>query len=382
MSERKKIKNSVEKMLWAMSAGRCEKCGRLIYQHPLSKVMGNFSQIAHNLPVSDKGKRAEYKIKMISTNMDINDIQNLLLLCYDCHHEIDFVHPEDYPPDVLLKLKNDFEEFVVKTTNIERIIPTLVLKYSPNLHGRKMMINTEIQKALVPKKAMDDDIDLTLKDSSYGVEDPIYWELEEKNLIRSFEKRVIPAIENYRSGFLNISVFAIGPIPLLVKLGDLLSNKQNIDVYQLKKSPATWDWEISENQTTYIVNYIQENKNPKKVILILSLSGQIKKEEVQSVTSWENAIVVEVKPDHEQYDDYLRNKTQLENFVHCYQVLKEDLRKKCTNDTKIHVFAAVPASVAIEIGRHRNNTVDLPLVVYNYTNKKYEVAINIGENNE
>jgi hypothetical protein len=245
-----------------------------------------------------------------------------------------------------------------------------------------MMINTEIQKALVPKKAMDDDIDLTLKDSSYGVEDPIYWELEEKNLIRSFEKRVIPAIENYRSGFLNISVFAIGPIPLLVKLGDLLSNKQNIDVYQLKKSPATWDWEISENQTTYIVNYIQENKNPKKVILILSLSGQIKKEEVQSVTSWENAIVVEVKPDHEQYDDYLRNKTQLENFVHCYQVLKEDLRKKCTNDTKIHVFAAVPASVAIEIGRHRNNTVDLPLVVYNYTNKKYEVAINIGENNE
>lgn len=47
MAERKKISKNTERLLWAMSAGRCEKCGRLIYKHPLSGVIGNFAQIAH-----------------------------------------------------------------------------------------------------------------------------------------------------------------------------------------------------------------------------------------------------------------------------------------------------------------------------------------------
>lgn len=80
MSKRKHISQNTERLLWAMSAGRCEKCGRLIYQHPLSKSIGNFAQIAHNLPVSDNGPRSEYK--QIDETKSIDDIKNLLLLCY------------------------------------------------------------------------------------------------------------------------------------------------------------------------------------------------------------------------------------------------------------------------------------------------------------
>lgn len=379
-SKRKKISESTQRILWAMSAGRCEKCGRLIYQHPSSKVIGNFAQIAHSIPVGDSGPRYQYK--QIDTTIDINDFQNLLLLCYDCHHEIDEVCPEEYPPSLLHKIKTDFEEFVIKATNIKHITPTLVITYSPNFHGQKLKV-VGTQKALFPQKYIHKTTDLTLKDSSFFPNDTQYWDIEQEHLLRSFQQKVIPAIEDYQDGFLNMSVFAVGPIPLMVQLGYLLSNKHNIDIYQLKKSPIqTWEWEAPSVDTNYNVSYLNQTNNVKKIVLLLSLSGQIRYEEVKSTTSWDDSIVLEVTPDHQQYDDFLRNKLQLDKFVYLYRKLKEELRKKGNQDTIVHVFAAIPAAVAIELGRQHNPTFDLPMIIYNYTNGQYVSAITIGDIHE
>ena len=37
-------------------------------------------------------------------------------------------------------------------------------------------------------------------------------------------------------------MFALGPIPLLVKLGALLGDITPADVYQLHREPAGWCW--------------------------------------------------------------------------------------------------------------------------------------------
>lgn len=267
------------------------------------------------------GARAEYKrkYKQIDPSLNIDDVGNLLLLCYDCHKEVDEIRPENYPPEILKMLKADFEEFIVKATNIKRIVPTLALQYSPNLHNRKWQV-TGILKALFPEKYIESEIDLTLKDSEFYVDDPNFWEIEEKNLERRFNQQVIPYIENYKKGTPNLSVFAVGPIPLLVKLGVLLSNKHSVDVYQLKKSPvSSWEWETTDGDTEYDVSYIQQSKNPDKIILILSLSGLIRREEVCKAVEWDNATVVEIKTNHTPSDDYLRNKRQLDKFVCCYR---------------------------------------------------------------
>lgn len=197
--------------------------------------------------------------------------------------------------------------------------------------------------------------------------------------MRIFNRCVEPEIENYTKGFSNVSVFAIAPTPLLVKLGELLSNKRNIDVYQLHKVPSTWEWETNGNDIDYQIIYLQEFRNPQKIIIILSLSGEIKKDEVMAATSWENATVIEIKTNFKPYDDFLRSKQQLETFIRSYQILREQLRKIGNANTMVHVFAAVPVSIAIEIGRQRNETFDLPLTIYNYTNGVYEKAIVIGE---
>lgn len=380
VSERVTISRKTERMLWAMTAGRCEKCGRLIYKHPLSGTIGNFAQIAHSLPVA-QGARSEYKkkYKTIDPNLDVNNIDNLLLLCYDCHQEIDKINADKYPPEVLRRIKGDFQEFVLKATNIKRNIATIAIRYSANLHNSKLQI-TGIYKALFPDKYIEKEFDLTLKNSEFHVGDTNFWQLEEQNLIRRYNHTLLPELENYNNTALNLSVFAIGPIPLLVKLGSLLSNKQSVDVYQLKKSPVqSWEWESTDDDTDYEVTFIQQNANPQKIVLILSLSGLIRHEEVRQAVDWEYATVVEVKTNHKPSDDYLRNKRQLEKFVRCYQQLKERLRNLCKTNIMVHVFAAVPVSIAVEIGRHRNPTTDLPMTIYNYTKGAYEKAIIIGE---
>lgn len=383
MDKRKKISKNTERLLWAMSAGRCEKCGRLIYKHPLSGIIGNFAQIAHNLPVND-GARSEYKqkYKQIDPSLNINDVSNLLLLCYECHKEIDEIRPGNYPPETLKSMKADFEEFIVKSTNIKRIIPTLALQYSPNLHNRKWQV-TGTMKAMFPEKYIEREIDLTLKDSEFYVGDPNFWDIEEKNLERRFKQEVTPYIDNYKRGIPNLSVFAVGSIPLLIKLGELLSNKHEVDVYQLKKSPvSSWEWEATDDDTEYCVSYIKKHKDPNKIILIFSLSGLIRHEEVHKAVEWDNATVVEIKTNHTPSDDYLRNKRQLDKFVCCYQRLKEELRNSISSNVFVHIFTAVPASVAVEIGRHRNPVFDLPFIIYNYNQGIYERAITIGGSND
>ena len=44
--------------------------------------------------------------------------------------------------------------------------------------------------------------------------------------------------------------------------------------------------------------------------------------------------------------------------------------KKIISSITIHVFPAVPVSVAIEIGRARLPKVDLPMVIYDYNKKR------------
>lgn len=387
MSKRKSISQKTERVLWAISAGRCEKCGRLLYRHPLSQAIGNFAQIAHNVPVSDFGPRSDFKgeYKRIDPGLDIDSIDNLLLLCYDCHREIDETNPDKFPPHLLKQIKYEFENFILKSTNIERIIPTTVVRYSSNLHGQRILI-TDVERALSHDKAIYSDIDLSLKDSCNNIKDINYWSNEESHLVNIFKERVKQRLEDcHKIASNNFSVFSIGPIPLLVKLGTLLSNKNNIDVYQLKKSPIqTWKWDIESfgDDFDYKINYIQKKENAKKIILLCSLSGIINQTAVKKVISFDDADVLEIRTTCQAYDDFLRTKDQLNRFVLCFRKLKEEMLGLSSKKLPVHLFAAIPCSVAVEIGRQWNPSVDLPMVIYNLTEGRYEKALTIGEINE
>lgn len=83
------IKKEVERELWAMAAGRCEfnGCNRILYKSPVTQEQVNIAEKAHIYSFSKDGPRGWGLLKTIPES--INDINNLMLLCHDCHKTID-----------------------------------------------------------------------------------------------------------------------------------------------------------------------------------------------------------------------------------------------------------------------------------------------------
>ena len=77
------IPTDVKRDLWFAAHGRCEfaGCNKILFQHGITMDKCNISNYAHIIGDSAKGPRGdEEKSKALS-----KDINNLILLCPECH---------------------------------------------------------------------------------------------------------------------------------------------------------------------------------------------------------------------------------------------------------------------------------------------------------
>ena len=91
------IPNNTNLALWAKSAGRCQICGKKLYENDKFGIEVNVSQKAHIFAFSGKGPRYSEEA------FDVHSVDNLMLLCYEDHHTIDN-SPEQFPVDVLQRV--------------------------------------------------------------------------------------------------------------------------------------------------------------------------------------------------------------------------------------------------------------------------------------
>lgn len=79
------------------------------------------------------------------------------------------------------------------------------------------------------------------------------------------------------------------------------------------------------------------------------------------------------------YDDFLRAKSQLDDFLIEYRKIKSSL---ASNGVKrIHLFAAIPIAFAVGIGQAYNPNYDPEIVTYDFKQGVYSKALTIGGNN-
>src|ERR1700687_2167778 len=93
------------KILFACSGNRCAYpgCDNPRLTDPTwGSVLGRIAHIRGNLPGSARHVLAE-------SDEERQHISNLILLCPNHHTEVDDLRPDDFPPDVLFKMKADHE---------------------------------------------------------------------------------------------------------------------------------------------------------------------------------------------------------------------------------------------------------------------------------
>ncbi|MDF1541306.1 MAG: hypothetical protein P1Q69_20580, partial [Candidatus Thorarchaeota archaeon] len=107
------------KYLFALSGGMCAKCKELVIREGDSGKKVLIAEICH---IRGKRPRAlrhdpEYSTSKISSR------ENLIVLCSNCHTEID-KNEEDYSVESIIRLKMEHEEYVLKKGLSEPVLAT------------------------------------------------------------------------------------------------------------------------------------------------------------------------------------------------------------------------------------------------------------------
>lgn len=357
------IPETVKIRLWGKSAGRCqyEGCNEALYFDDITKVEFNLSYIAHIYADSPRGPRYDpvYSPKLKQ------DISNLMLLCDKHHRLIDKQQVHEHPVERLMAMKKSHEERMSGLTSLTPLTQSHIVLFGANIgHQNAPLRFHEAAQAMLPARhpAHVSAIELGLINSVIEDDSKTYWDMEDEQLKTAFKQKIIPIKIGAVSQ--HFSVFGLAPIPLLIRLGTLFSDISDVEVFQRHREPSTWRWpeaEVCTDSNLEIIITPPENLYGTPCLNI-SLSGRISSERIMSVIGETCSIwtVTISQPNN----DFLKSKKELKNIRAAFRRLFDEVKFKHGQNTILHVFPAIPASVAIEFGRVWMPKADLPMLIY------------------
>jgi len=361
-----KIPDKIIKLLLIKSGGRCQYkgCNISLYQDLITKRFFNKAYLAHIVADSSKGPRGD----SVRSSLLAKELSNIMLLCDTHHRLIDRIEVDKHPESLLLEMKKEQEERIERITAINPNSQSHIVTYKANVGEHTPVLTYEtLVEFLIPEHypAQSNTIDLGLTDSPIRDKDELFWITEVKVLEENFNQRLKNSIR--QQNIKHISLFAFSPMPLLVKLGVLLNDIQNIEVHQPIRNPKTWNLSTKPVKTTYKINKPKFINN--SVALNISLSATINNERITSILEDDCSIYTLTidKP----FNDFLQSKIQLQDFSIAMRQLFDEIKSNYSSQTKLHIFPAMPIAIAIELGRIWMPKADMPLIIYD-ENKTFD----------
>lgn len=332
-------------LLCVRAGGRCEfdGCNEYLFEHPLTLTEGNFSQMAHIVAFRENGPRGLEGVRP----KDINNIENLMLLGAKCHKLIDD-NPSDYTRKSLEGFKRSHENRVRHVTELGADRKTSVIVFKSQIGGQTVSVPfDQIVEATMPRFPVTRD-PLTVDLAAIPVAGPAFNKVACETIRRRVAEALRPEAEATKSG--HVSVFAIGPMALLAFLGRQLTNKIPVDLYQRHRDTETWTWKRQGPQVKYEVRQIKKGDR-KKVAVVLSLSGKIDLARLPQKTKAQFSIYEISLRGVVPVTTFLRTRRDLEAFRLAYQELLAMVAAQHGHLETIDVYPAVPAPIAVLLGR-------------------------------
>lgn len=371
------ISTPIQCLLWGKAAGRCEfaGCNKPLWKSSVTQEQVNIAQKAHIYSFSEDGPRGNREI----LPQDLNDLGNLMLVCHECHVKIDKKKDGGrYSVPILQKWKAEHETRIDIVTGISPEKRSHVVLYGANIGDHNSPLTfAATATALFPihYPASDKPIELGMKNSSFKDRSPAFWSVETENLTTNFKQRVG---ERLAAGEVShLSIFALAPQPLLILLGHLMTDIPKAEIFQLHREPHGWIWP----QNAPVVHFLVEEPTvvTGAAALVLALSATITDDRIASVLGSNVAIwkVTVTEP----HNDFLKSRSQLSCFRALLRKLLNKIKLCHGQNTVLHIFPAMPVSVAVELGRIRMPKADMPWAVYDQVNDRggFVAALNIPE---
>lgn len=373
------IQPQTERELWARAAGRCEfnGCNRLLYKSPVTQERVNIAEKAHIYSFAEDGPRGWGPL--VFNKKKLNEIDNLMLMCHDCHKTIDQDETgAKYSVELLGKWKHEHEQRIYAVSSIAPDKKSHVVFYGSNIGEQKSIIQKiDAIEAMFPEHYPAEESPILLSMAcSHEDKTPEFWKTESDHLQRIFERLIVPRIEEANPA--HFSLFAMAPMPLLIRLGTLFTDKNSVDVYQQIREPKTWKWQEYPDGFEFLIKRPETFNNPP--VLIISLSDHISQERITRIIGNDVAIWELTVDEKFLHNDFMRSPAQLSIFRSTIRKLMVAIQQKHGIDTPLLIFPAMPISCAVEMGRSRMPKANMPWVIYDQNNKvvKFIKALEIG----
>lgn len=365
-------------MLCARAGGRCEfeGCNRVLFRDDITLHEFNDTNVAHIVAASPDGPRGDPK-----RSHELSDkIENLMLVCLEHHKLIDSKKLVSlYPEERLVKMKQCHERSMELVGEALCHDPSYLLLFTSPIKGRQKVTiskNKAVSAILSEKRPEKPDPDYIHVECEYSYHDPEYWKYTAGSLERQFRERIDNiVVQNPQAHF---SVFPIAPIPLIVKLGYLMGDKIQSDVYQKRRHPDRWEWQETSSGAKFFAKSYHFSKSGNGVALIVSLSGSKSDEERELFAETVNAeFVYEIRASIPSVD-CISSKEDLSSFWHVYQSTMDTIRTEHPEALEVAVLPAVPVSAAFEMGRRFMPGVYPKLTIYDFA-EGFIKTLAIGE---
>ena len=353
--------------LWAKAAGRCEYdgCNKLLYKDDLTSAEINRAFVAHIVAASPDGPRGD---AILSAQL-ADDIDNVMLMCHDHHRLIDREQVEEHPVERLREMKKKHEDRIRMVTEIDAAKVSVPVVYGVNIGKEAVSIpRRELAQVMLPDNyPSNNTVLLSHRDSSLYDSMDIYWASEAAQLDQKYLECLKPLVG--REDIDCVSVFALAPQPLLVKLGTKLTDLHKVRVYQKHREPDTWKWQTLDRPNPMKITRPEDTS--KMPVLVFSLSATAIENRVKSrfgddASIW---VVTAENPNN----DMLKSKDQLAEFRTLTRKVLDEINA-ASQEQSIKVFMAMPAACAVELGRVWMPKADKQLVLFDKNN-----AVNVDD---
>ena len=356
------ISRSVEAILWGRAAGCCQfdGCNRPLWKSPVTQERVNLAEKAHIYSFSTDGPRGN---RGVDANR-LNALENLILVCDICHKTIDRNWSSDrYTTAQLQQWKAAHEARVARVVGIGPEKSSHILLFGSNIGDHQGPLHyRQAVDAIFPHwyPAEEHAIELGVRNSVLSeVKEAVFWDSARANLEADYAQ----VRRRLKSGEIkHLSVFALAAQPLLIRLGALLGDIVQAEVYQLHREPApSWKWPAqgSAEPQPEIRRPSSTNGPP---ALVLAFSATVIADRITSVLGPNAAIWTLTVPS--PHKELVKSPAQLSEMRGLFSRMLDEIKSVHGQDTLLNVFPVMPVSLAVELGRARSPKAEMPWRIY------------------
>lgn len=380
---RRTIRQQERFKVWLAAGGRCSVCNTDLLEGRLTSLDLSLGELAHIVGQSTALGSPRGEADLPEEERDL--AANLMLVCASEHDEID----RDGAVEVLRvrelrRIKRSHEEWIRRVTSLAPNRGTVVLRMIGTVRGNPV----ELTKPTATEAVIRSDErfpDYPLSEGRYGVEIDLrelpgewptseaYWATAIAKIDEVIDHKLSEAVRAEHVP--HLSVFAFARLPLLIYLGSKLDDPYGVLVYQRHRDHETWEWPANGESRAFDIS-VPSTMEGNEAVCLLSVSGTINTAELPPGLA--QLPRMEIRPDGGPGDvDAIRTPGDLAAFELALRSMWARLEAAGKGVRRLHVFAALPMSAAVALGRTHHQGVSPTLLIYDRRDAEYVLALEI-----